>query len=74
MALVSDTGAGTVGVAEASTATVAVTGVGAVQARAEQLQDSAYRVTAIVLYVPAFDVHVSYVVVTRIVTVTSLEM
>ena len=41
MALVSDTGAGTDGVAEASTAIVAVTGVGAVHARAEQLQDSA---------------------------------
>lgn len=45
----SDTGAGTDGVADASMLTVAVVIDGAVQARAAQLHDSDYRVTAIVL-------------------------
>ena len=44
-----ETGAGTVGVDEALIATVAVTAVGAVQARAEQLHESDCRVTAMVL-------------------------
>ena len=58
LAVVSETGAGTDGVDEASTFTVAVAIVGAVHANAEQSQETVLRVTAIVLYEPAFVVQV----------------
>ena len=58
LAEVSAVGAGTVGVDEASTLTVAVAIVGAAQASAAQSQETDLRVTAIVLYEPEFVVQV----------------
>ena len=58
LAVVSAVGAGTVGVEEASTLTVAVVIVGAVHAKAAQSQVTVLRVTAIVLYEPEFVVQV----------------
>ena len=73
-ALVSDTGVGIVGVPEASTLIVAVTGVGAVHARAEQSQARTFRVTAMVEVEPALVVQVAKVVVTLTVIETSAVM
>ena len=70
----SETGAGTDGVPDASILIVAVVIVGAVQRRAVQSQVRDCRVTAMVLVEPAFEVQVENVVVTLRVTVMSLEM
>ena len=66
----SEVGAGTVGVAEASTLTVAVVTVGAVQAIEEQSQVAGLIVTTIVVVVPEFAAQSSRVVVIVSVSVT----
>ena len=70
LALVSETGAGIEGVAEASTLTVAVATVGAVQAKAEQSQVAGFIVTAIVVVEAVAPLQSARVVVTVRVTLT----
>ena len=67
-------GTGTKGVAEASTLMVAVMMVGAVQARAVQLQARVYKVTTTVLSLLALEGQSTKVVVIRTVMVTSAAM
>ena len=69
-ALVSETGAGTVGVSEALMAIVAVTAVGAVQAIAEQLHVVGLIVTTILVLDPLFELQSARVVLTvRVATI-----
>lgn len=70
----SEVGAGTVGVAEASTLTVAVAIVGAVQAMDEQSQVMGLIVTTIVAVDPELEVQSSRVVVIVSVSVTVEEI
>ena len=60
--MVSETGAGTVGVVEALMATVAVTAVGAVHAMAVQLQVVGLRVTTILVLDPELELQLARVV------------